>query len=127
MVGFDCFDRQCIEHGEDLRREAFADLQNMAERLSRQDTWLAQRQVAQDGPDQILKLFVRRPAQQREGFEPARELRVAVDGLACFSYAEATRATSSSRCSRTSAYSEPRAGRGVSRTGCCGPRRSRAP
>ena len=74
MVGFDCFDRQCIEHGEDLRREAFADLQNMAERLSRQDTWLAQRQVAQDGPDQILKLFVRRPARQREGFEPAREL-----------------------------------------------------
>src|SRR5258708_29374935 len=89
MAGFDWFDRQCIQHGEYLCREAFADLQNMAERLDCQDAWLAQRQIAQDGSDQILKLFVRRPARQREGFEPACELRVAVDGLACFSHAEA--------------------------------------
>ncbi len=89
MAGFDCFDRERIQHGEDLRREAFADLQNMAKRLDCQDAWLAQRQIAQDGSDQILKLFVRRPAPQREGFEPACELRVSVDGLACFSHAEA--------------------------------------
>ena len=40
MVGFDCFDRQGIQHGEDLRREPFAGLQNMTERLGCQDTWL---------------------------------------------------------------------------------------